>query len=767
MKSFFKSIGFLLISTVAIAQVGPVGQWRALLSYTNTNSVVDAGDKIYVGCRNGVFYYNRSDNSIHAMSKIDGLNQTEVSTMNYDASTSTLLIAYSNSDIDIIQNGIIRNVPDIKDKSIIGRKSINSIYFHNKFAYIACGFGIVVYDLQRMEVNNTLFIGDGGENVNILQVTVKGDSIYAAGDLGVQEASLNSPNLADFSVWRKHGSSDQYPGGRADGIVCLGDTLYMVNGKKAYKNTGSRWVQASNLYPDVIKLIVSHNKLLLLPNPLYGVYGYDITGKNILVKAFHDDLFDVDDAVYDQDGNVWIAKTNLFRCHNEEEEQILPSGPSTSFSRRLKANANQLLVAPGILTTRYSPGYDHSGFYIFENNSWKSYSGSNVPVLNTVLDMNSITQSPFDGTIYVGSYNGGVVEFSGGTVQHIYETSNSSLQTTVGDPGTIRITGLAVDSRNQLWVSNYGAAAPLSVKRTNGQWQAFSFPSQFFGGFNAIADIIIDRTDQVWVLVQGKGILVFYENPENGDVDYRLLTKGAGSGGLPADFSSIYSLKEDQDGHIWVGTDKGVVVFYNPDLILTLYNTPDVAQVDAQPIKIVQDGLVQLLLETEDVNSITVDGANQKWIGTNNGAWLFSADGTKQIQYFNVDNSPLPSNIINDIAVDPATGEVFFATDKGLTAYRGTTTEGGEINSDVLVFPNPVRHDYNGLISIKGLVKNAHIKITDIAGNIVYQTTAGGGQAVWDGKNFSGEKANTGVYMVLVSNDDGTQTTVQKIFFVN
>jgi len=144
-----------------------------------------------------------------------------------------------------------------------------------------------------------------------------------------------------------------------------------------------------------------------------------------------------------------------------------------------------------------------------------------------------------------------------------------------------------------------------------------------------------------------------------------------------------------------------------------------------------------------------------------------SADGSKQILHFTAEDSPLLSNNISSITIDPATGEVFFGTDKGIVSYKGTATEGGETNSDVLVYPNPVKPGYDGLIAIKGLVTNASVKITDISGSLIYQTTAEGGQATWNGRNFDGRKAGTGVYMVFISNDDGSETFVSKILFLN
>jgi Two component regulator propeller len=255
---------------------------------------------------------------------------------------------------------------------------------------------------------------------------------------------------------------------------------------------------------------------------------------------------------------------------------------------------------------------------------------------------------------------------------------------------------------------------------------------------------------------------VFNDNDtwSTSDDDYRRLTSGKGSGGLPS--NEVYCLAEDDDGQIWVGTNQGVAVFYSPE---NIFNSN--AQ-DAEQIYITQDGNTQLLLETELIQCITIDGANRKWIGTETGGvFLMSADGKEQLAHFTALNSPLPSNNVSSISINGLTGEVFIGTDIGLVSYKGTATEGLEQFTDVYAYPNPVRSGYTGTIAIKGLVKNCDVKITDMNGTVVYQTTALGGQAIWDGNNFEGKRANSGIYLVFMANEDGTQKHVAKICFIN
>ena len=224
----------------------------------------------------------------------------------------------------------------------------------------------------------------------------------------------------------------------------------------------------------------------------------------------------------------------------------------------------------------------------------------------------------------------------------------------------------------------------------------------------------------------------------------------------------VRSIAKDKDGSIWIGTDQGVGVIYNPGNVFTGGNF------DAQKVILQQDGYNQYLLETEIVTAIAIDGANRKWFGTySGGVFLMSPDGTHQIHNFNKDNSPLPSNTISAIAIDDATGEVFFGTDKGIISYRSDATEGAEFCNNYYVFPNPVRHEYHGPVAIRGLVVNADVKIADVSGNVVFHTKANGGEAIWNGNNFKGERAQTGVYIVYVTNEDGSQTCATKMLFAN
>ncbi len=326
----------------------------------------------------------------------------------------------------------------------------------------------------------------------------------------------------------------------------------------------------------------------------------------------------------------------------------------------------------------------------------------------------------------------------------------------------VRIGGMAFDKENNLWITNALVDNPIVVKKATGEWINYNFQNKISN--IDIGNIIITQNDDKWVVLpRGQGLFVFNTNNTIDNVNddtYKKVSLLDADGKIIT--NDIYSIAEDLDGEIWVGTNQGVVVFYNPQNVFT--NNNFYAQ---QPFIEVNNS-VHHLLSTEIVSAIAVDGANRKWFGTQNGGvFLVSDDGEKQILNFNIDNSPLPSNSITSIAINHNTGEVFFGTGLGIVSYKSTAIIGSQNFDKVYVYPNPIKPDYHGLITIKGLVADVNVKITDITGNLVYETKANGGEAVWDGNNFSGNRVHTGVYIIFCTNDDGSKSFITKLLFIN
>jgi hypothetical protein len=774
---------FCLAATNSSSQGIPVGigNWRYHTPFTKAIDVEAGGNRIYCSSSFGLFSYDRTSGEYDRFTKLSGLSDFEISGIYFDPGTQTLLVAYVNSNIDLIRadDNSIRNISDLKRKNIVGGKRINDVLFIDGNAYLATDFGIVVIDMQRLEVKDTYYIGAGGGNVLVNALAFNGTRILAATSSGILTASVNDPNIFNYTGWSPDVSGLGQPAGRySDAASYNGEFLVVgeeLNGTAdtVFVQRNGTWQVALQEFGIKAKIDSSHGHLLYC-NPLKAC-SYD-AGFNQLLRVDGTVYYppQIQDFFEDESGQFWMA--DIFKglvkvFFNPTYITVYcPTGPFSEAVLAMESRGGTLWVASGSLSG-FAPSYnDVNGIYVLHENEWKCFNKVNqedtlyIRLSNTGRPTVVTTAvDPSDpGHAFFGNWRGGVLEYNlnGGIRQ--YDESNSTLLSRAGLTDYILVGGLTFDANGTLWVSAGGTTTPISARYANGTWKNFRIPDA--GASNLwLFQILVDDFNTKWVLSfdgpsAGAGIMVYNENdPSNpNDDDYRQLNDRSGSGGLPDQF--VRCMAKDKDGSIWVGTNKGVAVFYNP---ADIFNQ---SGFDAQRIIIEQDGYAQYLLESEYVTSVVVDGANRKWFGTaGGGVFLLSEDGTKQLLNFNVDNSPLPSNNITCMTVDNVTGELFIGTDKGIVSYRSDATAGGEYCNDYYAFPNPVRHDYNGPIAIRGLVDDADVRITDIAGNLVYHTVALGGQAIWNGADFSGKRASTGVYLVYITNEDGSATCVTKL----
>lgn len=772
-NNFFFTLSFVLSVFFASAQGIGVGQWRDHLPYHNAKTLAEAGDRIYCATNEALFYFSKSEYTVERLTKINGLSDIEFNAIAYDVPTNTLVIAYTNTNIDLLQDNRIINIPDIKRKVIPGNKIINRIFFKDNYAYLACGFGIVVVDLIKKEIKDTYYIGPDGSYINVTDFTCDGTYFYASTSGGIYRAPVNAPNLANYSFWTKFTSlppttlanyynAIEFHGGKVYASFSIPDKKDTV-----YVFDGNNWTYFDTINFSQVRSITSlHNKMNICGNGY--LFLYDSAGVDyFLINQYYslpDQTANPFEAFTTQTDEVWIADGihGLVKNANLWDYwKFHPNGPRFATAFDMSVENSALWVASGGVSPAWGPTFSNKGIASYINNEWnthypKARNGEDL------LDNLRIAVDPFNSSrVFSGSWIGGVAEFTGNQQTQIYDTLNSSLLFLPNIPW-IRVGGLAFDENGNLWVGNSNVNRPVSVLKTNGEWKNFSAGNAYSPGL--IGDLVIDSYNQKWMMLPyGSGLLVFNDGgtiDNTSDDKFKKLSTGIGNGKLPSNY--IYSIAVDLDGEVWVGTDKGIAVFYSPGEVFTGSNF------DAQQILIEQDGYAQYLFESEIVSAIAVDGGNRKWVGTQNaGVFLMSADGTEELLHFTEDNSPLFSNNIYSLAIDHLTGEVFIGTAKGIISYKGDATGGGETFNEVYAYPNPVHHGYEGPIAIKGLVRNADVKITDVSGNLVYATTANGGQAVWNGRLFNGEKATTGVYLVFASNDDGSQTHVTKILIIN
>lgn len=733
------------------AQQVPIGQWRTHLPYNHVLSIDANNDEIFCGTTGGIFTVSKSTGEVNKLSTIDGLASVNVAHLAWNEATQQLMVAYQNSNIDLIKDNKIYHLPEIFDKQGLGDKSINAITFNGPLAYLSCGFGIVVYDLTKREVKDTYFIGAGGTNLKVSQIAINGTNILAATADGVYQADINSPLLADYRTWTKHAASQNYPGGITSSIVSFNQFVYGLFGQQIYRFDGRQWQLTQIFGTDVKALKVSNNALVALA--AFRLISYD-QNENILkninnLNGFsnaNDVYIDPNQQFFIADGQRGLVKT----ADGNSISYILPNGPNTSSIYELRFVDGKLLLSPGAITSVYSPAFNNDGFSVFADEQWKSYTDQNITAFQPIRDIVSATLDAASQTQYLASYFNGLIEFRADESVKIFNQNNSTLQTTIGDAASIRVNGVILDNDGNLWVSQYSVNKPLSEKKPDNTWVSYGFPDVISDPVAPVTGLTIDFSNNKWLSVRNAGVVVF-----DGSKSKKFGFTSA-DGGIPG--SNVNCMKVDLDGAVWLGTNAGVAVFYDPSNIFSA--------VKAEIPNVVENGFLKPLLGTENINCIAVDGANRKWIGTDHGVWLFSADGTKQIQYFNISNSPLLDDKVMSIAVDPNSGEVFFGTALGIISYKGDATAVAQKMGKITVYPNPVRPGFHGTIGIKGLSANARVKITDINGNLVYQTVSNGGEATWDGKNFSGVEASSGVYLVLIVNPDGTDTAVSKILVV-
>lgn len=782
LMSISRTLIILLISLLVWpgrAQGIGIGQWRDHLPYNDVISLAEAGKKIYAATPYSLFYWDDADGSINRLGKVEGLSDFGIAGISYSEKYSTLVIAYTNTNIDLLQKGRIINISDIKRKPILGNKTINKVMFIGNYAYLSCGFGIVVLDVQRNEIKDTYYIGPDGDHVNVRDISFDGTYLYAATDEGIFSARIDHPNLANFEAWTRDILLPD-PVANFNSLVIFNGNLLANNSRSAFntdtvyiKNLSSgEWSKMPNdNYYSKNSLRVFNDLLYIVNNGDVSIFDTSFAEVGRVFQYIQPDTVIAPfpmDVLYDKNGYLWIAdaQTGLVRTENIWASVIIrPDGPTRNKVYNMSVSNNSLWLVPGGRNLQWGNIYNEGGIFSFTDENWLSYDGSNNTMFTDVRDMLCVLVDPNDRNhVYAGSWGSGLFEFRDTKLINIFNETNSVLQAPpVMEPEQVRIGGLAYDENHNLWISTSDATNLLNVLKNDGEWLSFNLGNLSFGASQTeIGKIVIDDFGKKWMIMRGGKLMVFDDNntiSKVTDDQAKILSTGIGSGNIPG--SRIFSMARDRDGEIWLGTDEGVAVFYAPENVFSGYNF------DAQQVLVEVGGYVQYLLEEETVTAIAIDGANRKWFGTDRaGVFLMSEDGTEQIFHFTAQNSPLLSNTITDIAINHKSGEVFIGTALGLISYKADATMGGSTNSDVYAYPNPVHPGYDGPIAIKGLVTDADVKITDISGALVFATRAEGGQAVWNGNNFSGERASSGVYLVFISNEDGSETMVTKVLFI-
>jgi len=753
---------FVFFPFILLAQTqGGLGSWRVHLPYWQNKTIAVIDHTVYVGSPSSMFSYDEKNGELERISKVNGLSDVEIKLLRSNQTNKLLFIVYENGNIDILQDNEITNLPQILQRTVIGKKSVNDVTFYNGKAYLACSFGIVVIDLNKKQiVDSYQNIGVGGSSVEILDVAILNNNIYATSINGIYKAGLNSGNLSDFNFWTLFKTST-----KSNKLEAFNNLLYAEVDSFLTVYDNNTWTQINDIdLKNAFDLIICNQKLVVTTNLNVStintdkvIYKTDKKFKNSSV-VLPNDRFATIDNFY----GIQIFPGGQF----DGSDFIHPNGPFDKITTDFKFINNKLYAAGGY-APYYNEGFKPNGIYIYENNDWKNTSNINQSSALTPDSINDILALSYDYVnekLYAASYGDGLIKLSmDGKIEKIYNKSNSILQEAFTN--SCRVAGLIFDNENNLWFTNHSSGQPVCVLKNDGNIQCFSI-GNVFNGSNYVANIAIDDENHKWIAnVRDGGILVYnhgldISNPL--DDAYKVITKDIGNGALAS--NTINCLVKDKRGEIWVGTSAGLSIFSSPEMV---FNGTEKGSFDSRQI-VIKTGLVYSnFLGGENINCITIDGANRKWIGTNNGAWLVSSDGYTVIHNFTNKNSSMLDNNILSIGIDKNTGEVFFGTLKGMVSFKGDATEAGPDFNKVEIYPNPIRPNFTGDISIKGLAENVNVKITDIAGNLVAETSSNGGFATWNGRNFSGSRVSTGVYLVFAANKDGSKSAIGKLLFIN
>lgn len=757
---FLLIIGCLLVFPVKAQKMY---QWEIYPSYHNSQKNVSGKEKVYSVCNNSLISYQPDYQELYLYDKTNLLNEFQISFIKYNEEVKKLVIVYSDGNIDILRNDeTVINLPQYKDKNI-NNKDIYAVNVSGKYALLSTGFGIVLLDLEKEIISNTYSL----EKVN--DAVIYKNKVYAATASGVYTGDMNQ-NLLDKKNWRQSSNlvftemmvfdNHLYGNNRTEHLYQLSEN---ENQFQKIEEGNFHILNASNN----MMIAGSNNKICL----------FKAGGERITINQsnFFTDLSYLNGTFW---GSSDYSGLQPYKLNNQNQleaagEAIIPNSPIRNYFNFINYTGDRLLAVGGNLNYN---GIDYEGTVMYlDQDKWTNFqdgsaivSATGVPYINTV----NIAQDPRDPNHhFVTSARMGLYEFQNGNLLKHYSYNNSPLVTILpADPNPqyfVSTAGAIYDQDNNLWFINNQVDTIINIIKADGTWTKLyddklkKLPTCDF--------IMFDQKGRIWINSR-RNTPGMYMLDYNGSIDatsddqsiFRgTITNQDGTTYTP-DF--FYCMTEDKNGEIWVGTNLGLFVISNPDEFMN-------SDFHYTQIKVPRnDGTnyADYLLNNVSVTAIAVDGANRKWIGSTSGVYLVSADGLETIYHFTTDNSPLISNVINSIAINPNSGKVMIATDKGLVSYNNDASEPEDKleKSQIIAYPNPVKPEYNGYITIKGLTANSSIKITSSNGQLITSGTSNGGIFTWNGRDKQGKRVASGVYSVMATNEEGNESVVTKIVMI-
>jgi len=765
MKYLF--VAFLWLFLVQITSGQNNRFWKGYFSYNDIKDISQSTMQFYAASENALFSKNLNTNETITTNTVDGLSGQTISSIYFSPTFNRTLVGYENGLLIIINeaDGSIRKRVDIVNKQLPPNlKKINHFTEHQGIVYLSCDFGIVQFNLATLLFGDTYFIGNNGAEIRVNQTAISNGFIYASCTFnGIRRANIESVNLINFSEW------SELNAGNWSGVAQVGNELVAMNANgNLNRYNGASFQPFIQFSQAAVDLRSSEDQLAItFPNQV-KIYNAQLANTltvnegqlaQIIAPQFTCSTI-IGAKVYIGTKENGVVTTSLNA--SADFDYLIPDGPLRNSSFAINASTENLWVVFGGYASDYNP-YDYEfgstalfGISKLSNKQWINIPASEVLGAKALSD---IAINPNNNNeVYISSFFSGLLKLENDVPTILFTPANTAPNgleniEIANNPNDIRINNPIFDKAGNLWLTNNLVEKALKVLRANGQWQSYSL-EQVIPKLPNFGNLLIDKNNTKW-MASRDGVFAFNENGGN----FKIITEGSDEGNLPS--PDVRTIAIDNRNQLWIGTDKGLRVLSSIDR----YNSQ--GQLTANPIIILEDNVPQELLFQQFITAIEVDGANNKWVGTaNSGVFQFSSDGQQTLQRFTIGNSPLPSNTINDIDINPTTGEVFFATPQGIVVYKGISTDGSENLQNVKVYPNPVRPGFAGTVKIAGLLDKANVKITDISGNLVYEVISEGGTIEWDTTAFGKYKVASGVYMIFIAAQDGLETTVKKVMIV-
>ena len=775
MKKIF-SLYILLFSLVISAQTDYSASWEDFYSYNNVKDFTKVDTIIYALTDNAIFTYDVLSGEINKISSIQGLSGETTSAIYYNETFKRVVIGYENGLVEVIDDdGSITISSDIVNFNQSGEKSINHISEFNNKLYLSTPFAVVVYDIENLEFGDTYFIGNNSSSVKINETIIANNVIYAATEEGVFKADITSNLLIDFNNWQQ-----LFNGRDFKGVTTFKNDLYVIENSKLFAFDGASLTEKVKFNKEIKNIKSTNTNLCISLDKEARIYDSSMN----LVQEFTPNseydyslntAFFEDDMVFLATKEFGILETTISQPTTYSE--IHPEGPLSNAVFSITAQNNDLWVVYGGYNSTFTPLNIRNGFSKFNGENWIN-TNFNSSLPNDLVD---VTIDPsHENRVYIsalGASNnieakptGGLLVVEDNVLVQTYNHLNSSLTPILISLPTIniRVGGSTFDSNGNLWATNYETGEELVKLSENGQWSSVDLGVVQTSAAPGLSEIIVDRNNSIWIGSRRNGAYVYNENGNR----KKALIAAPNEGNLPD--LNVRTIAVDRSNRIWLGTKSGLVVYSNASGVF------DEVATNAQPVVINGDenGFGDRLLGNQTINSILVDGADNKWFGTDSGGVLCTnPSGQTTIAIFSKKNSPLPSNRILKISVDKEAGKVYFATDKGIVAYNSNVAPFGDVLEAVYAYPNPALKNHE-TVTIDGrngthLPKGTNVKILDVAGNLVHETNViegqelQGGKVVWNKRNLAGNKVTSGVYIVLLSNDDASETAITKIAIIN